>query len=245
MRVSLFIPCTVDTILVNVGQDFANIMSDLGFKLNYHSEQTCCGQPVITAGYLREARKNAKKFIDIFADDEYIVGLSGSCIDTIKNEYVKILSDEPIWAERAQSLASRIYEFSQFMVDVAEIEDVAATYNGKVAYHDSCRNLRGLGIKEQPRRMLNAVKGIDLISLNDNTECCGFGGAFAIKYPYLSGAIVRDKVASFIDSEADVLVVSDPGCLLNIQGYLHRAYPEKKVKHIVSFLAENRERGKE
>lgn len=243
MQVSLFIPCTVDAILVETGQDFVRLMADLGFKLHYHSEQTCCGQPAFTGGHIKEARKSAKRFIEIFENDEYIVGLSGSCVDTVRHDYCKVLADEPAWLERAQLLAGKVFEFSQFMVDIAGIEDVSAHYNGKVAYHDSCRMLRGLGVKEQPRKMLKAVKGIELVNLNDNAECCGFGGRFAIKYPYISEAIVRDKVKSFIASEAEVLVVSDPGCLLNINGYLQRFYPERRVEHLVTFLAENRERG--
>ncbi len=243
MQVSLFIPCSVDALLVEVGQDMVNLMADLGFKLHYHSEQTCCGQPFFTGGYMKEAKNSAKKIIEIFENDEYVVSLSGSCVDTVKNEYCKVLADEPDWLKRARGLSDKVFEFSQFMVDVADLVDVSARFAGKVACHDSCRLLRGLGIYEQPRKMLNAVKDIELVSLNRSTECCGFGGQFALKYPYLSEAIVRDKVEDFIASDAEVLIVSDPGCLLNINGYLRRFHPGRHAKHLVSFLAQHREGG--
>lgn len=243
MRVSMFIPCSVDGVLTEIGKDMVKLMADLGFDLHYHSEQTCCGQPAFTAGYVREAKRTAKRFIEIFEDDEYIVSLSGSCVSTVKYEYLKILADEPDWLVRAQKLSQKIFEFSQFMVDVAGIVDVNASFAGKVAYHSSCHLLRGLGVKEQPLKMLNAVKNIELVPLNGAEECCGFGGQFSLKYPYISGAIVRDKVKNFIASGAEILVLCDPGCLLNINGYLNRHFPDHKAMHLVSFLASNRERG--
>ncbi len=243
MQVSLFIPCSVDGLLVEIGKDLVKLMADLGFDLHYHGEQTCCGQPAFTAGFIDEAKKSAKRFIEIFEDDEYIVSLSGSCVNTVKNEYVKALADEPVWLERAERLSAKVFEFSQFMVDVAGMENVDAHFVGKVAYHNSCHLLRGLGVKEQPMKMLNAVKGLELVALNGAEECCGFGGQFALNYPYISEAIVRDKVKNFIASEAKILILADPGCLLNINGYLHRHYPDYQAMHLVSFLANHRERG--
>ncbi len=243
MQVSLFIPCSVDALLVDLGRDMVRLMADLGFQLHYHEEQTCCGQPFFSGGYINEAKRSAKNFIEIFENDEYIVSLSGSCVDTVRSEYCRVLADEPAWLARAQALSEKVFEFSQFMVDVAEIVDVSACFAGKVACHDSCRLLRGLGIYEQPRKMLSAVKDIELVNLNSSEECCGFGGQFALKYPYISEAIVRDKVEDFIASDAEVLIVSDPGCLLNINGYLQRFYPGRYAQHLVSFLAQSRERG--
>ncbi|HZJ84536.1 MAG TPA: (Fe-S)-binding protein [Syntrophomonadaceae bacterium] len=243
MQVSLFIPCTVDGLLVDIGKDMVNLMAKLGFNLNYHSEQTCCGQPAITAGYTEEAKKSAKRFIEIFENDEYVVSPSGSCVNTVKYEYAKILADEPDWSQRADNLAEKMFEFSQFMVDVAGKIDVAAQYAGKVAYHNSCHLLRGLGVKEQPIQMLNAVKDIELVPLDGAEVCCGFGGQFALKYPFISEAIVKNKVKKFIDSSAEILILADPGCLLNINGYLHRNHPDLKAMHLVSFLANHLEGG--
>ncbi|HZK44255.1 MAG TPA: (Fe-S)-binding protein [Syntrophomonadaceae bacterium] len=243
MKVSLFIPCSVDAILVDIGKDMVNLMTRLGFDLVYHDEQTCCGQPFYTSGYIKEAKNAAKKFIEIFEHDEQIVSLSGSCVNMVKNEYPKILADEPDWLERALKLSEKVFEFSQFMVDVAGIVDVKAGFAGKVAYHNSCHLLRALGVKEQPIQMLAAVQDIELVPLNSAEECCGFGGEFSIKYPYISESIVRDKAKNFIASGAQVLVLAEPNCLLNINGYLHRYHPGYQAKHIVSFLAENIERG--
>ncbi|HZK44249.1 MAG TPA: (Fe-S)-binding protein [Syntrophomonadaceae bacterium] len=243
MQVSLFIPCTVDALLVDIGKDMVQIMAEVGFDLHYHKDQICCGQPALTAGYIEEAKKSAKRFIEIFEKDEYVVSVSGSCVNTVKNDYCKILVDEPGWLKRAEALSEKIFEFSQFMVDVAKITDVKAQFDGKVAYHHSCHLLRGLGVQEQPMEMLSAVKDIELVPLNGAEDCCGFGGQFALKYPYISEALVRDKVKNFIASGAEYLILADPGCLLNISGYLHRHHPDRTAMHLVSFLAKHMEKG--
>lgn len=238
-RVSLFIPCAVDALLGDVGADTVALLSSLGFQLIYHEEQTCCGQPAISAGHVDLAKNIAKRFIDIFEDDEVIVSPSGSCVNTVKNDYPRLLQDEPCWQKRALSLSKRIYEISQYLVDVAAVEDVNASFNGKIAYHKSCHLLRALGIDGQPQKLLANVKGAEIVPLNAAEQCCGFGGQFAVKYPLISEAMVRQKTQNFLQAGADRLIVSDPGCLLNIGGYLHRHHPNLKAQHIVSFLAEN------
>ncbi len=236
-KVSLFIPCAVDAVLVSVGEATVRLLARLGFDLIYHEEQTCCGQPAITAGYLDLAREAARRFIEIFEEDEVVVSPSGSCVSTIRNEYPRLFADDPEWQQRARQLGQKVYELSQFLVDVAGIEDVNARFEGKLAYHKSCHVLRALGIDRQPQMLLENVKGAELVPMNLAHECCGFGGQFSVKYPYISEAIVGDKVKNFLASGADVLVVSDPGCLLNISGYLHRHHPERKVRHLAEVLA--------
>ncbi|HPT70270.1 MAG TPA: (Fe-S)-binding protein, partial [Syntrophomonas sp.] len=179
----------------------------------------------------------------IFEEDEVIVSPSGSCVNTIKNDYARILQDEPDWQQRALKLGERVFEVSQYLVDQAKIEDVNASYGGKIAYHKSCHLLRALGIDEQPQKLLAKVKGAEVVALNAAEQCCGFGGQFAIKYPLISEAMVRQKTANFLQTGAQRLIVSDPGCLLNISGYLHRHHPQLKAQHIVSFLAENMKGG--
>jgi L-lactate dehydrogenase complex protein LldE len=227
--VSLFIPCAADAILVEVGEATVKLLRSLGFNLVYHEEQTCCGQPAFTAGHLDLARKTAKRFIELFEKDEYIVSPSGSCLCTVKFSYPKVLADEPSWHRRAVQLARRVYELSQFIVDVAGIEDVQASYSGKITYHKSCHVLRGLGIDEQPLKLLANVKGAELLSLAAADVCCGFGGQFSYKYPHISEAILADKVKNFMASGAELLIVSDPGCLLNIKGYLHRYHRKGRL----------------
>ena len=229
----------VDAIMGSVGEATARLLSRLGFALDYHAEQTCCGEPAVTAGYHDLARAIAKHFITVFENDSVIVSPSGSCVSMIRHEYPRLLVDEPSWARRAQVLAERVYELSQFLVDVAGIEDVKAQYSGKIAYHHSCHVLRHLGVEQQPLRLLQKVRGAELVNLNKDKMCCGFGGQFAIKYPYLSSVIVADKVQNFIDSGAEIMVISDPGCLLNLRGYMRRHHPQSSVQHMAEFLAAN------
>ncbi len=235
--VSMFIPCTVDVMLPDVGESMYALLKRLGHTPVYHKEQTCCGQPAINAGYQDEARKLAKHFIRIFEHDEVVVSPSGSCVCTVKHHYPELLRDEPAWSRRAEDLAGRIFELTQYLVDVLGVSDVGASFNGKVTYHESCHILRGLGVSDQPKKLIAGVRGCEYIPLNAADVCCGFGGEFSNNYPEISEAMVKDKVTNFINSSADVLLLCEPGCLLNIHGYVHRHHPQKRVMHMASFLA--------
>jgi len=235
--VSMFIPCTVDIMLPQIGDDTYRLLKRLDVNPLYHEDQTCCGQPAINAGYLKHAREVAKHFIDVFGEDEVVVSPSGSCVWTVKHHYPELLCDEPDYAQRAEELAGRIYELSQYIVDVLGLEDVGASFQGKVTYHESCHILRGLGISDQPKRLITAAKGVEFMPLNNADRCCGFGGEFANNYPDISEEMVKDKVNNYISSKADLLVLCEPGCMLNIGGYLSRNRPDKKVMHIASFLS--------
>ncbi len=228
-EVSMFIPCSADILLPEIGEAMFHLLRRLGKTPVYHEEQTCCGQPAFSAGYKKHAREAAKHFIAIFEKDDVIVCPSGSCIHTVKHEYPRVLENDPEWKGRAEKTASKIYELSQYIVDVLEVEDLGTVFEGKVAYHESCQNLRNLGIVEQPKKLIAAVKGMELVPLNGAETCCGFGGEFSFNYPSISEAIVTEKSDSFINSEADVLILSEPGCLLNVSGFLKRHYPEKKA----------------
>ncbi|MBI5969192.1 MAG: (Fe-S)-binding protein, partial [Deltaproteobacteria bacterium] len=168
---------------------------------------------------------------------------SGSCVCMVKYHYPELLKDEPQWRRRAEELAPRVYELSQYLVDVLKVEDVGASFEGKVAYHESCHLLRGLGVSEQPKKLIKAVKGAQLVPLNAADSCCGFGGEFANQYPDISQAMVKDKVENYLTSGADLLLLCEPGCFLNIGGYLSRNHPGKKVMHLASFLAGNGREG--
>ncbi len=242
-NVSLFIPCLVDLFLPHIGEAVVSLLRRVGMNPIYHQEQTCCGQPAMNGGYRKEARKAAKHFISIFGEDEQVVSPSGSCVCMVKCHYPELLADEPEWRRRAEELAKRIFELSQFLVDVLKVEDLGAAYEGKVAYHESCHILRGLGVSAQPKRLAQAVKGTQMVPLNAAESCCGFGGEFASHYPDISEAMVKEKVENFQASEADLLLVGEPGCLLNIGGYLSRNLPGKRVMHLASFLAENAREG--
>jgi L-lactate dehydrogenase complex protein LldE len=183
-----------------------------------------------------QAKKVAKHFIKVFEGDETVVSPSGSCVYMVKYNYPELFDDEPEWLHRAQALALRVYELSQYLVDILEVEDVGARYDGKVAYHEACHILRGLGISEQPKKLIRAVKGAELVAMNRADVCCGFGGEFAVNFPDISEEIVKDKVGNFINSGADILLLGEPGCMLNIGGYLHRNHPGKQVMHLANFL---------
>lgn len=239
MKVSLFIPCTVDLMMPEIGVAVYRILSHLDTRPVYHSGQTCCGQPLYNAGYRDQAKRAARHFIKVFGDDEYIVSPSGSCVSTVKQHYAELLADEPSWCDRARNISKRMYELSQFIVDVLGITDVGASFEGKVTYHESCHIFRALGISEQPRKLIASVRGAELVELGNATACCGFGGEFSTGFPEISEAMVKAKAVNFINTGADVLLLNEPGCLLNISGYLHRNHPQKRSMHLATFLAEN------
>jgi len=242
-EVSLFIPCTVDLFLPQVGEATVSLLRRAGVKPIYHEEQTCCGQPAMNSGYRKEAKAAAKHFIQVFGDDEVVVSPSGSCVCMAKFHYPELFEDEPDWQRRAEDLGKRIYELTQFLVDVLKVEDLGVSFDGKVAYHESCHILRGLGVSEQPKKLIRGVRGTEMVPLNAADSCCGFGGEFANSFPDISESMVKDKVENFSASGADLLLLCEPGCLLNIGGYLHRNHPGKRVMHLASFLAYNGKEG--
>ncbi len=241
--VSLFIPCTVDFMMPEVGEAVVRLLRRLGVEPVYHEEQTCCGQPAMNAGYPAEARKAAKHFIETFGDDEVVVSPSGSCTAMVKYHYPELLRDEPSWHGRAEELSNRIYELSQYLVDVLGVEDVGASFDGTVTYHESCHILRRLGVSRQPKVLIKKVKGTTFIPMDQADACCGFGGEFSFRYAFISEEMVREKVDHYLKSGADLLIISEPGCLLNISGYLSRNNPDKKALHLAEFLAGVQEGG--
>lgn len=238
-NVSLFIPCLVDTLLPATGESMVSLLRRLGCSPSYHPEQTCCGLIPYNSGYRKEAARLARRFVALFEKDEAVVCPSGSCVAMVRNAYGELLCDEPDWQARAEAVSRRVYELSEFIVDVLAVEDVGASYGGKVAYHESCSLVNGLGVTEQPKKLIRAVKGAELVALNAADVCCGFGGKFSHAYPEISEPMVAAKVKNYIDSGADLLLTAEPGCLLNISGYLSRNFPEKKAMHLADFLAGN------
>jgi len=235
--VTLFIQCLVDTIYPEVAQAMVQVFRRLGIAVICPTDQTCCGQPAFNSGYRQSARVAAKHFIEVFADAEQIVCPSGSCVNMVRHHYVTLFQNDFRWLQRAQNLAGRIYEFSEYLVDVLGVEDLGVRFDGKVTYHDSCHLLRGIGVQEQPRKLLTHVLGTELVEMYNSDYCCGFGGAFSVKYPDISNAMVSDKVKNIIDTGADTVVGCDMGCLMNIQGKLSRMGSDIKVMHLAQILA--------
>jgi L-lactate dehydrogenase complex protein LldE len=237
MKVSLFITCLVDQFFPEVGMSVVSVLRKLGVEVEFPKDQTCCGQPAFNSGFTTEARDLAKRFITIFEDSEYVVAPSGSCTSMVRVFYLELFKDDPEWQKRAESLASRTYEFTEFLVNILGVEDVGAHYQGKVAFHQSCHLLRELNVRTEPRRLLNTVKGIELVELERSDFCCGFGGLFSIKYPHISGSILQDKIDCIKNSGGDVVVACDVSCLMHIGGGLSRQGVTTRTMHIAELLA--------
>jgi len=235
--VTLFIQCLVDGIFPEVGEAVVGIFRKLGVSLTCPTRQTCCGQPAFNSGYQGEARVAARRFIEIFQTAETIVCPSGSCVTMVRHHYPQLFADDAAWLQRAQEVAAKTFELTEYLVDILGVDDLGAHYNGVVTYHDSCHLLRNLRVKEQPRSLLRKIAGVEFVEMNDSDRCCGFGGSFSFKYGDISAAMAEDKVNNIIASGADTVVGCDMGCLMNIQGMLSRKGSSIKAMHIAQLLA--------
>jgi len=237
MKVSLFITCLVDQLFPQVGVSMVEVLRRLGVELDFPEAQTCCGQPAFNSGYRAEARELAERFIKVFDDSHYIVTPSGSCASMVKVFYADLFEDDAAKRERARRLAAHTYEFSEFLINVLKVEDVGARFRGRVALHQSCHLLRELNVRTEPLKLLSAVRDIELVELERADACCGFGGLFAIKYAQISGGILQEKIDCIKRSGADVIVASDMGCLMHINGGLSRQRIPVRTMHIAELLA--------
>ncbi len=238
MRVGLFVTCLVDLMRPRIGFAAIRLLEAAGCEVVVPATQTCCGQPAFNSGERASAARLAKKVIAEFEGFEYVVAPSGSCADQIRNEYPGLLADDPDWHGRAVALAGRVHELTDFLVNVAKIDRLPGDFTGSVTYHDSCTGLRSLGIKEQPRRLLAKLPGVELREMPGAEECCGFGGTFSVKFGEVSAAIAGKKCANAGSTGADAIVGGDLGCLLNIEGRLRRQGDETtRVLHIAEVLA--------
>lgn len=240
MRVALYVTCLVDLMRPSVGMASLRLLEAAGCEVVVPPAQTCCGQPAWSAGDRSLAADLAKKAIAELEAYEYVVIPSGSCTDQVRNVYPQLLAGDPVWEARARCLAGRVCELSSFLVDVLKIAAVPGDFNGSVSYHDSCKGLRALGIKRQPRELLLKVRGLTLREMADCEECCGFGGAFSVKFAAVSTQIVERKCEAIAGTGSDAVVGGDLGCLLNIEGRLRRRGDETtQVLHLAEVLAGN------
>jgi L-lactate dehydrogenase complex protein LldE len=236
-RVSIFVTCIVDQLFPQVGMAMATVLERLGYGVDFPEDQTCCGQPAFNTGYRDEARSVARHFLRVFREAETIVVPSGSCTSMIAHHYCELFADEPEWLAEAQRLEGRVWEFSKFLTEVAQAEDVGARLDKVVAFHDSCHGLRELHIKEGPRRLLSRVRGLTLREMDTAEECCGFGGTFSVKFPEISGGMARTKIDSIVRCGAEAVVGIDVSCLLQIRGALSRAGLPVETMHLAEVLA--------
>lgn len=237
MRVGLFVTCLADLMRPSVAFAAVKLLEDAGCTVEVPASQTCCGQPALNSGDSGDARAIARQVIETFEGFDAVVGPSGSCMGTLRQDYPALFADDPAWRSRAEDLARRSHELLSFLVDVMKVERVAARYDGRVTYHDSCAGLREMGVREQPRKLLASVKGLELVEMQGTEECCGFGGTFCVKYPEISTRMVDDKIAHIQASGASTVLGGDLGCLLNIAGRVSRRGLPLRVIHTAELLA--------
>lgn len=236
-RVGLFVTCLVDLYRPSVGFAAVELLQRAGCRVTVPRAQTCCGQPAFNSGDDKHARQLALQVLDAFEEFDYVVGPSGSCLGTIRCHYPEMFANDDQLLPRFEALSAKSYELVSFLVDVLGVDTVEAVFDHHVTYHDSCSALRELGIKEQPRKLLGKVAGLQLTEMQGTDICCGFGGTFCVKYPEISGRMAADKVAAVEASGADILLSGDLGCLLNLAGKIWREGKPTRVYHVAEVLA--------
>lgn len=237
MRVALFVTCLIDLMRPNAGFAAVRLLQQTGCEVVVPEQQTCCGQPAYNNGDADSARAIARQVIGYLEGFSHVVIPSGSCAGMMVHHYPQLFNDDVIWRQKAEDLAGRCYELTQFLVDVVGVTSFDAQYPGKVTYHDSCSARREMQVYEQPRLLLDKVAGLTRVETGDSEQCCGFGGTFSVKFPDISTAIVDKKSESVFQTGADTLVAGDLGCLLNIAGRLSRQHKPVKAFHIAEILA--------
>lgn len=235
MKVSLFITCLSDIFYPEAGKHTVELLEKLGCTVDFPEQQTCCGQPAYNGGFQKEAKTAAKQLIHSFEHADYVVTPSGSCASMVL-EYRNLFRDDEEWRNKAEVLINKTYELTQFLVDVLQVDDIHAEYPAKATYHSSCHMTRLLQVDEEPFKLLNSVKGLDLLPLPHAYDCCGFGGTFSIKMTPISKEMVEAKVKHIEETGADVLIGGDCGCLMNIGGRISRKGLPIRVKHIAEIL---------
>ena len=236
MRITLFVPCFIDSLYPNVAMSMVRIFEQLGHTVDFPENQTCCGQPPFNSGYWEEARSVASKQLEAFKNAECIVSGSGSCGAMFKVFYPELFHGHSLEAE-AKTLSSKTWEFSEFLVNKLKVTDVGSRFEGRATFHDGCHGLRELGTKAAPRTLLSAVKGLELVEMGEAESCCGFGGTFAVKYPQISTAMAEVKCASICETKADYVISNDSSCLMQISGWLNRNVGSVKCLHLAEVLA--------
>jgi L-lactate dehydrogenase complex protein LldE len=236
MIVDIFIPCFMDQIYPGTAMNMVKILEHIGCRVNYNVEQTCCGQPAFNAGYWGQCKEIGEKFIKEFPDDRYIVTPSASCAGMVKNYYSEMFHNSVLHNEY-KMVKKNMYEFSDFLVNVLKITDLGAKLEGVATYHDSCAGLREYGIKREPRVLLEKVKGLELIEMQDVETCCGFGGMFASKFEAISVGMGEQKVENATATGAEYIISTDSSCLMHLDGYITKQNKKIKVMHLVDVLA--------
>jgi L-lactate dehydrogenase complex protein LldE len=236
MTIDIFIPCFIDQMFPETAWNMIKVLEKLGCKVQYNQEQTCCGQPAWNAGFKEKVKPVATKWLNDFNSNNPIVSPSGSCTGMIRNYYLEMFANTSNHL-KCKSAQARSFEFTEFLLDVLKVEDIGATLKGKATYHDACGALRECGIKEGPRTLLSHVKGLELVEMQDNETCCGFGGTFAVKFEGISTAMADQKVNNAIAVGAEYIISTDVSCLMHIDAYIQKKRLPIKCLHIADVLA--------
>ncbi len=239
MTVDLFIPCFIDQMFPSTGWSVVKILESQNIEVNYNPKQTCCGQPTFNSGFWKKSKQTAIKFIKDFPNNRPIIVPSASCAGYIKNHYTEVLKDEPEYLADCERLKENVIELSDFLVNHLKVTDFGATFPHKITYHDACSALREYGLKDEPRTLINNVKDLELIEMEDNHTCCGFGGTFMVKFVPISTAMVEQKVQNAINTGAEYIVSTEASCLLNIQSYINKQKLDIQTMHLADILATN------
>jgi L-lactate dehydrogenase complex protein LldE len=243
VRIALFITCLADTLFPNVGKATVALLERLGHTVVFPAAQTCCGQMHINTGYQREALPLVRRYVDTFAPYEVVVTPSGSCAGSVRHQHAMVAragGDEEL-ARRAEDVAAKTYELSELLVDVLGVEDVGAYFPHRVTYHPTCHSLRMLRVADKPLRLLQRVRGLDLVELPEADQCCGFGGTFAVKNADTSTAMLADKMRHVLSTRAEVCTAGDSSCLMHIGGGLARLNAGVRTVHLAEILASTEE----
>lgn len=236
MKVQIFVPCFVDQLYPQTAMNMVKILEKAGCEVSYNPNQTCCGQPAFNAGFWDDARDVCSKFLKDFDPNNIIVGPSASCVGFVKNYYSKLFDNSSVHNE-VKAIGQNIYELSDFLVNKLGITSFGAKLEGKATYHDSCAGLRECKIKNEPRKLLSNVEGLELTELKDVETCCGFGGTFAVKFGAISTAMGEQKVENALATGAEYLISTDASCLMHLQGYIDGKKYNLKTMHIADVLA--------
>jgi L-lactate dehydrogenase complex protein LldE len=238
LKVALFVTCVADLLAPSAALATARLLRRLGCDVDFPEGQTCCGQPAWNSGYAREAERAARAMLDAFETADYVVSPSGSCVGMVRHSYPHLFSTDAALAKRARRLAEKTFELSQFVVNVLKVTDVGATFSARATFHPSCHAARLLGVRDEPLRLLGAVRGLTLLPLTRGEDCCGFGGTFAVKLASISGAMADEKAERVEATGATHLVSTDLGCLLNIAGRLAHRGAKVRALHLAEVLTE-------
>lgn len=236
MKVQLFIPCFVDQLYPDTAFNMIKVLEKAGCTVHYNTRQTCCGQAAFNAGYWDESKAVCQKFIEDFKGEGPIVAPSASCVGFVKNYYTRLFDNSSLHHE-VQEIKQRTFEFSSFLCSQLGVTQFGAKLKGLATYHDSCAGLRECGIKEEPRRLLRNVEGLDMIEMTDTETCCGFGGTFAVKFENISMAMAEQKVEQALATKADYLISTDLSCLMHLNGYIQQHGYSLKTLHLADVLA--------